>query len=55
MDDSIVDHVTRDLVRAYDPEYGGFGSQPKLPAAAGHELLLHIYQSTGEKFDWVQF
>ena len=50
MDDSIVDQVTRVLVKAYDPEYGGFGSQPKFPAAAGHELLLHIYQSTGDRW-----
>lgn len=50
MDDSIVDNVARALVQAHDPEYGGFGRQPKYPAVSAHELLLHIYQSTGDQW-----
>ena len=48
MDDSIVDHVTRVLVQAHDPEYGSFGKQPKNSPVSANELLLHIYQSTGD-------
>ena len=45
---SIVDNVSGAVVRAYDPEYGGFGGQPKFPMVSDVELLLHLYQSSGD-------
>jgi uncharacterized protein YyaL (SSP411 family) len=45
---SIVDAVTGTVVGAYDPEHGGFGSQPKFPMVSAVELLLHTYLSTGD-------
>ena len=47
-DGSIVDTVSRTVTAAYDPQHGGFGSQPKFPMVDGVELLLHIYRSTGD-------
>ena len=44
----IVDNVSRAVVRAYDPEYGGFGGEPKFPMVSDVELLLHLYQSSGD-------
>ena len=47
LDGSIVDRVVKSVVEAYDPQYGGFGSQPKFPMVDALELLLNIYRSTG--------
>ena len=47
LDGSIVDRVVKSVVEAYDPQYGGFGSQPKCPMVDALELLLNIYRSTG--------
>ena len=47
LDGSIVDRVVKSVVEAYDPQYGGFGSQPKFPMVDTLELLLNIYRSTG--------
>ena len=46
--DSIVNDVLRALEGAYEPQHGGFGSQPKFPMAAAVELLLHAYRTTGD-------
>ena len=48
VDVSIVDTVLQTVVGVYDPDHGGFGSQPKFPVASTVELLLHMYQSTGD-------
>ncbi len=48
VDASIVDVVSRAVVSAYDPQHGGFGSEPKFPMSSALELLLHLYQSTGD-------
>ena len=48
IDESIVDDVSRSVAAAYDPEYGGFGMEPKFPAVSAIELLLHMYQTTGD-------
>ena len=48
IDASIVDIVSRAVVEAYDPQHGGFGSQPKFPMTPAVELLLNMYQSTGD-------
>ena len=46
--DSIVNDVLRALEGAYEPQHGGFGSQPKFPMAAAVDLLLHAYRTTGD-------
>ena len=46
LDDSIVDGVVKSVIDAYDPQHGGFGSQPKFPMVDAVELLLHKYRST---------
>ena len=48
VDSAIVDTVSEVLAEAYDPRYGGFGSQPKFPMVSAVEFLLHTYQSTGD-------
>ena len=48
VDSAIVDTVSMVLAEAYDPRYGGFGSQPKFPMVSAVELLLHAYQCTGD-------
>ena len=47
-DATIVDIVSRAVAAAYDPRYGGFGTEPKFPMVSSVELLLHMYQSTGD-------
>ena len=47
LDASMVDTVVDTLVTAYDAEHGGFGTQPKFPAAPALDLLLHSYLVTG--------
>jgi len=34
--------------RDFDPEYGGFGSAPKFPPAAGLQLLLRLHRRFGD-------
>ena len=48
VDTSIIESVTRSVMDAFDPKHGGFGSEPKFPMASAVELLLHLYQSTGD-------
>ena len=48
VDGSIVDIVSRAVTAAYDPQHGGFGSQPKFPMVDAVELLLDMYRSTGD-------
>ena len=48
IDASIVDTVSRAVVESYDPQHGGFGNQPKFPMSPAVELLLNMYQSTGD-------
>lgn len=37
------------IIDAYDPVYGGFGSEPKFPHADAIELLLHAYLRNGDR------
>ena len=48
VDASIVDVVARAVAETYPHGHGGFGSQPKYPATSAVELLLNMYQSTGD-------
>ena len=48
VDPSDVERVVETVCGAYDPEYGGFGTQPKFPAVPALELLLHSYRVTGD-------
>lgn len=41
--------VRQRLEELYDPLYGGFGSEPKQPPWEGVELLLSMYQRSGEQ------
>ena len=47
-DACIVDDVLEAVAGAYDPQYGGFGSQPKFPMVEAVELLLHVRESVGD-------
>ena len=46
-DASIVGEVVEAVEAGYDAEHGGFGTQPKFPAAPALDLLLHSYLVTG--------
>ena len=46
----LVDSITRRVAGTYDPIQGGFGAEPKFPAAPMLRLLLHRYRTTGEAF-----
>ena len=48
VDGLIIDAVSKHVVESYDSEYGGFGSQPKFPMVSALQLMLNMYQSTGE-------
>ena len=48
VDASVVDTITKTVAEAYDPDHGGFGTQPKFPMASAVELLLCQYQLTGD-------
>ncbi|HXK34586.1 MAG TPA: DUF255 domain-containing protein [Dehalococcoidia bacterium] len=47
------DQVLRDVLHsaqdAYDPVFGGFGSEPKFPHADAIDLLLHAYLRDGDR------
>ncbi len=49
-DATLVDSITRRVAGTYDPIHGGFGVEPKFPAAPMLRLLLHSYRTTGEFF-----
>ena len=49
-DTALVDAITRRVAGTYDPVHGGFGTEPKFPAAPMLRLLLHRYRTTGESF-----
>ena len=49
-DASLVDAITRRVAGTYDPVNGGFGAEPKFPAAPMLRLLLHRYRTTSEPF-----
>ncbi len=49
-DAALVDGITRRITGTYDPIHGGFGLEPKFPAAPMLRLLLHRYRATGEPF-----
>ena len=52
-DDALSDQVLRDVLHAtqdaYDPVFGGFGSEPKFPHADAIDLLLHAYLRDGDR------
>ncbi|MBM3136151.1 MAG: DUF255 domain-containing protein [Chloroflexi bacterium] len=45
---ALVDSVVQAAVDAYDPLYGGFGTEPKFPHTEALELLLAVAQHKGE-------
>ncbi len=51
--DSLSDQVLRDVLNAaidaYDPVFGGFGSEPKFPHSDAIDLLLHAYLRDGDR------
>lgn len=49
-DAPLVDAITRRVAGAYDPINGGFGLEPKFPAAPMLRLLLHRYRTGGVAF-----
>ena len=49
-DAALVDAITRRVAGTYDPIHGGFGAEPKFPAAPMLRLLLHRYRATREPF-----
>lgn len=49
-DATLVDSITRRVAGAYDPIHGGFGAEPKFPAAPMLRLMTHRYRTTGESF-----
>ncbi len=47
---ALVDRIARSVAGAYDPVHGGFGEEPKFPAAPVLQFLLHRFRTTGEAF-----
>ena len=45
---SVLDEAVIQFRESFDERYGGFGSAPKFPSAAGLSLLLRCYRRTGE-------
>jgi len=45
---SVLDEAVIQFRESFDEQYGGFGSAPKFPPAAGLSLLLRCYRRTGE-------
>ena len=45
----IVTQIVGSLARAYDPVYGGFGTEPKFPQAEAYDLLLTEYANGGQR------
>ena len=52
-DDALSDQILRDVlnsaVDAYDPVFGGFGTEPKFPHTDAIDLLLHAYLRFGDR------
>src|SRR5512142_466220 len=44
----VLDEAANDFSREFDSRFGGFGSAPKFPPAAGLSLLLRCYRRTGD-------
>jgi hypothetical protein len=42
--ESMIDDAAQEYLREFDERYGGFGSAPKFPPAAGLSLLLRCYR-----------
>jgi hypothetical protein len=51
--DELSDQILRDVYHAtldaYDPVFGGFGTEPKFPHTDAIDLLLHIYLRDGDR------
>ncbi len=47
---ALADRIARCVAGAYDPIHGGFGEEPKFPAAPVLQFLLHRFRTTGEAF-----
>ncbi len=51
--DALSDQILRDALHttqdAYDPVFGGFGSEPKFPHSDAIDLLLHVYLRDGDR------
>lgn len=45
-----VDRIARRIAGAYDAVNGGFGEEPKFPAAPVLQFMLHRFRTTGEPF-----
>ena len=45
----IVTQIVGSIARAYDPVYGGLGSEPKFPQAEAYDLLLVEYVNGGKR------
>ncbi len=45
----VVSRAATDLMRRFDSDHGGFGSQPKFPPALSMSLWLRHYRNTGDK------
>ena len=43
----VVNTTLQQLAKAFDPEWGGFGSAPKFPSTFHLELVLRAYMTTG--------
>ncbi len=50
LDAKQVQRIARRSAGIYDPANGGFGEEPKFPAAPVLRLLLHLFRTTGEEF-----
>ncbi len=52
-EDALSDQIFRDVLHAtndaYDPIFGGFGSEPKFPHSDAIDLLLHAYLRDGDR------
>ncbi|HEY5627655.1 MAG TPA: aldo/keto reductase [Nitrospira sp.] len=46
--ETILDDAAQDFEKDFEPRYGGFGSAPKFPPAAGLSLLLRCYRRSGD-------
>ncbi|HEX8749555.1 MAG TPA: DUF255 domain-containing protein, partial [Nitrospira sp.] len=46
--DQILDTVVHDFGEEFDARFGGFGTAPKFPPAAGLSLLLRCHRRTGD-------
>ncbi len=49
VDQSVVDTIGEFLVRAFDPDFGGFGVAPKFPQPWGVELAFLLHSRYGEE------